>query len=334
MPAPLAQLQQARRFATGLRTFLHAPIPLEEAQTALAHRWRGREQRFLERMRDLVWANAASPYRPLLDHAGIEPGDVEALVRGRGLVGALETLRDAGVYVSYEEYGGGVPARRGSLELHLGPEQFLNPAVRADYMGSSSGTRSEGRPVGKSFEHLRAVATGDLVHRSVWGATGAPHAVWLPVLPSSAGLNNVLRASATGDVPERWFSHVHPREAGITTQKRMANRALPVLARLFRTAMPRPEHAPDPEPVLEWCLDALGREVWRRGVDSPPGPITMDAEDTALLVSARGTLYAMDRKGELRYRRSLDSGATGRPVVGPDQTLYMTFRSGRIEAFK
>ena len=60
----------------------------------------------------------------------------------------------------------------------------------------------------------------------------------------------------------------------------------------------------------------------------------MDAEDTALLVSARGTLYAMDRKGELRYRRSLDSGATGRPVVGPDQTLYMTFRSGRIEAFK
>lgn len=81
-------------------------------------------------------------------------------------------------------------------------------------------------------------------------------------------------------------------------------------------------------------LDVLGREVWRRGVDSPPGPIVIDAEDTALLVSARGTLYAMDRKGELRYRRSLDSGATGRPVVGPDQTLYMIFRSGRIEAFK
>jgi outer membrane protein assembly factor BamB len=82
------------------------------------------------------------------------------------------------------------------------------------------------------------------------------------------------------------------------------------------------------------CIDASGSQRWRRGVDSPPGPILIDADDTALLVSARGTLYAIDRKGELRFRHSLDARAGGRPVLGRDGTIYVTFRGGRIDAFR
>jgi outer membrane protein assembly factor BamB len=82
------------------------------------------------------------------------------------------------------------------------------------------------------------------------------------------------------------------------------------------------------------CLDGGGGQRWRRGVDSPPGPILIDADDTALLVSARGTLYAIDRAGEVRFRRNFDGRAPGRPVLGPGGTIYVTFRGGRIDAFR
>lgn len=82
------------------------------------------------------------------------------------------------------------------------------------------------------------------------------------------------------------------------------------------------------------CVDAGGGQRWRRGIDSPPGPILIDADDTALLVSARGTLYAIDRAGEVRFRRNFEGRGAGRPVLGQGGTIFVTFRGGRIDAFR
>jgi len=82
------------------------------------------------------------------------------------------------------------------------------------------------------------------------------------------------------------------------------------------------------------CVEPDGRERWRRGIDSPGGAILIDADDTALVVSARGTLYAIDRSGELRWRRGLGVRDAGRPVLARDGTVYVVSRGGQIQALR
>jgi outer membrane protein assembly factor BamB len=82
------------------------------------------------------------------------------------------------------------------------------------------------------------------------------------------------------------------------------------------------------------CVAPNGQERWRRGIDSAPGPMLIDADDTLLFVSARGTLYAIDHKGDLRWRVGLDLRGAGRPVLGADGTLYLVSRGGQLQAFR
>jgi outer membrane protein assembly factor BamB len=82
------------------------------------------------------------------------------------------------------------------------------------------------------------------------------------------------------------------------------------------------------------CLEPSGTERWRRGIDSPPGAMSIDVDDTLLVVSTRGTLYAIDRHGELRWRKSIDVRTAGRPVLARDGTVYVVSRSGDIQALR
>ncbi len=82
------------------------------------------------------------------------------------------------------------------------------------------------------------------------------------------------------------------------------------------------------------CLEPSGTERWRRGIDGPPGAMSIDAEDTLLVVSTRGTLYAIDRHGELRWRKGIDARTAGRPVLARDGTVYVVSRSGEIQALR
>lgn len=257
----VSTVAQGVRFAAGLRRFLGTPVDPVAARQEIVDRWTHRAACFLRSMDELVWPVPTSPHRALLEHAGVDRGAVVRLVEEHGLDGALAVLRDEGVYVSYEEYTGQAAAQRGSRSFAWRPQDFLNPAVAADYMGSTSGTRSSGTPVGKSFAHLRALVPVDLLIQDLWGAPRAPNAVWLPVLPSSAGLNNVLRLGAAGLAPERWFSHVDPATREVSDAKRLANRVVPPLSRLIGAPLPRPEHVPasTPDAVLAWCLEALRR---------------------------------------------------------------------------
>ncbi|HAS09408.1 MAG TPA: hypothetical protein DCS55_02645 [Acidimicrobiaceae bacterium] len=248
---------QAVRFARGLRTFLRQPIDRAEAIAEVQARWCRRDQHFLDALDRLVWPIPESPHRKLLAHAGLEPPDVAALVTGSGLEPALETLRDEGVYVAYEEYTGHVPARRGSATFEFSPPDFANPLVRADYIASSGGTRSTGTASGSSFHLRRERAKGYAFLLDLWEVADAPTCVWLPALPGSAGLSSVLSATALGTPPERWFSPTDPSAAA--RRKRIANGLLPPLSRLYGRPVPAPVHVPvsDPGTVLSWCLARL-----------------------------------------------------------------------------
>jgi hypothetical protein len=211
-------------------------------------------------MRQLVWSVPSSPYLPLLRHAGIEGGDLGELVRAEGLEGALGTLRDAGVYVSHEEWLGKQALRRGSMELTLEPAAFVNPRQRSVFFGHSGGTRTGGVPVQWSFATLRRGVDPYLLRASSWDVAGTPAAVWLPAQPSAVGLATALTLAAAGEPPERWFT---PVRAARRKPARVAasNLLLPVVLRSAGVRLPRPRHAPLGEPgaVLEWCREALER---------------------------------------------------------------------------
>jgi hypothetical protein len=220
-----------------------------------------RERRFLDSCDRLIWSVPASPYRPLLAHAGVERGDLEQLVRDAGLEAALRRLRDEGVHVTHDEWLGAHPVKRGSASFHFQPARFLNPALRGDFFVGTGGTRSGGIPVTWSFASMRRGVDRYLLRASSWGVIGAPSAVWLPLLPSAVGLATVLVIEATGDPVERWFTPVPPSRDHGSSRARIANRLLPVVAPALGARLPRPAHVPptDPEPVLGWARSALDR---------------------------------------------------------------------------
>ena len=252
-------IPRAWRLLGGLRSLRRGVIDVEASIDAVAAQVRDREARFTSMLDDLVWSVPSSPYLPLLARAGVERGDVDDLLRREGLDGTLQQLRDAGVYVSYDEWLGRRPARRGSATFELRPGDFANPRTPPDHLSSTSGTRSGGTTVGMSFANLRHGAELEVVRMAAWHSRPGRTAVWLPVLPSGAGLNTVLRHATMGLPPEVWFSQVPPRIRAITVDKRAANLLLPATGRLVGLRLPRPVYAPidDPDPVVDWCARAL-----------------------------------------------------------------------------
>ncbi len=236
-------------------------MSLEQARRVIADEVARRPERFLTSLDRLVWPFPSSPAHRLLAAAGLEQGDVAALVADDGLEGALEALRDAGVYVSHEEYHGRCPVQRGSLSFACGPADFFNPIVPADYMAATSGTSGGGTPMELSFAWQRRQGHQRPVQLEMAGVRSKPSAVWLPVFPSAAGFGAVMKNTVGGNRPERWFSQIPTDLGGIASHKQTANRYLPVLNALARTGLPSPEHVPGdaPEPVVRWMLDALAR---------------------------------------------------------------------------
>jgi hypothetical protein len=112
----LADLAMYTRFAWGLRDFLYHTITLEQAQTAVRERLAERENSFLQLVERGIFGYSRSPYPPLLKLAGCEPGDIQTMVRDKGLEGTLRALREAWVCVTFEEFKGREPmAQDGKL---------------------------------------------------------------------------------------------------------------------------------------------------------------------------------------------------------------------------
>jgi hypothetical protein len=293
----LALARRSWSTARGLRRLVRHPVPLEEAERQVADEVRTGGPRFLRMLDTLVWPHPASPTRRLLDHAGVEPGDAARLVTDHGLVGALEQLRDAGVYVSYEEYQGRQEVRRGSATFAFTPADFFNPVVPADFLSATGGTRSAGMPMELSFGWQRRQGVQRAIQYSMEGVAGAPTAVWMPVLPSLAGFGAVMKISAGGNRPERWFSQVPGRLEGVAGHKQAANALLPVLSAVTRTGLPSPEHVPvdEPAPVVEWMRDALDRG----------GRATVTAYASSLTAAARWAVeHGVDLSGLVAYPAS------------------------------
>jgi hypothetical protein len=250
------------RFAAGLPGFLRGRVTAADARAIVRARLEGRDEAFLRLARMSIFGRQSSPYRRLLDATGCSYGDLERLVRGRGLEPALRALHAAGVYVTFDEFKGRRPIVRGATVIPVTARDFDNPLLARHYAAATGGTTGAAARVLIDLDHVAATAP---LHALAWdahGLTGAPWAIWRSILPGVSGVNNVLRGVRLGNVPQRWFTPVAPHDLAPSWRARLATACLVGVGRAAGVRIPRPEPMPlaASGAIARWLAGAAARE--------------------------------------------------------------------------
>jgi hypothetical protein len=222
------------RFGWGVRRFCRETVSIEAARAAIRSRIRDRDRTFLELVRR-VWApGPRSPYRQLFRAARCEPGDVDRLVAQEGVEGALTALRQAGVYVSFDEFKGLRVAVRGGETFQFDAGDFDNPIVRAHFMTTSGGTRARPTRIVIDLDHIAESASDWALWFSAHGWLDRPVVFLTPEFPGI--VSRQLRSAKLGKPYARWFV----TGGGGTLRYRLVSTYLQALSRRASGA-PRPE---------------------------------------------------------------------------------------------
>jgi len=236
----LRDAQSYLGFLVGLPGFLRRRMTLDEASAILRQRMVERDALFLSTLRDGVLSQPHTPYPTLFRVAGCNFGDVESGVRENGLEHTLGVLRDAGVYVTFEEFKGRAPIVRGGREIPATEESFDNRTLRRSYQISTGGSTGAGRSVAVDLKHMWARVPDQLVSDTIQGFQGSPQAIWFDGLPGN-GVNSLLLRIPSGTLAERWFSPTLDRQTRPAFKFRAAQKGILTVARLSGVNVPRLE---------------------------------------------------------------------------------------------
>jgi len=284
------------RFFAGLPAFLRHPLTSAAAHMIVRRRLEHRDADFLALARRTIYDQPSSPYRKLLEWAGCDYGDLERLVAGDGVEGALRRLAGQGVYLTVDEFKGRRPVRRGGRAIAAGPALLRNPGSTFHAPVQSSGSRGTSTPVPLDLAFVREDAVDRLLFLEAEGTIQGSHAVW--GVPGSAAMGHVLRFAACGLVMRRWFSQLDPADPGLHPRYRWSARAMSWGGRLAGVRLPRPEHAPleNPLVIASWMRTVrrqgrlprlmtyassaarLGQAVWTAGQDLEGARIEISGE--------------------------------------------------------
>ena len=181
-------------------------IPLEPRPADAVRRNLGnRETNFLTLLRRGIFENPVNPYHELFQWAGCALGDLEAMVRGNGLEPALERLRQAGVYLSHDEFKGKIPVIRGGKQLVVETGSFANPRVSGVLESCSSGSRSRGITTRSSFENQAYREAQERVLMAEYESGGRALVILANILPALDGIRRVVDYGRRGRPPDKWF---------------------------------------------------------------------------------------------------------------------------------
>ncbi len=286
-----SELSDFARHAAGVRHFLR--VPLTEAAT-LARLKEGieeRGERFLSTVEAGVFARPASPYRRLFQHAGIEAGDLQALVRANGVEAALDRLYEEGVRITIAEFRG-KPIERSGLSLPVAESDFDNPLARTGWRATTGGSRSLGRQVLLNLEHMERNALYHMLFLIAHEALERPEALWRP-LASRTAVNNALRTARRRKPIEKWFSQTRVFQQPIRVGDTALMGYALLACRLWAVPLPLPEYVPfgRADRIVRWL-----EEMVRAG--RPPTFSTTVGSATRIAIAARergcditGTLF-------------------------------------------
>lgn len=258
MSEALLHLKTFAQLPPALYRFSQHRMTLDEAERTVRERMERREERFLQIVERGIYGYPASPYLPLLQMAGCELGDLQGMVKRRGLEETLRALREAGVYVTFEEYKGRRPMVRNGREFAVTPRDFDNPSLRSHLTFETGGSTGVPSNVVADVDHIAAGAPYQLITLAAHGVLDAPTAVWRGILPDST-LRSMLRRAYIGRLPEHWFSHVGWRESQYWLKYGLATWYVIFWMRLFGMRVPLPEVVKLDEAlvVARWVADTL-----------------------------------------------------------------------------
>lgn len=255
-----AEVGMYLRFSAALRGFLRHTMTLDQAREIVQQRLASRGETFLKVAGRSIYGIPRSPYLALLRHARCEFGDLQTLVRKAGLEGALETLRDQGVYSAFEEFKGRAPIARPGLELPVTAHDFDNPFLVTHFVAESGGSTGVRTRVPHDLDQYASLSPLTMVARAAYDALDAPLAVWRGILPDGSGINNILYAAYYGRPPEKWFSPFKPFGAK-NPKYTLATYYFCVQSRLYGSRIPFPEFVPAEQAVVvaRWAAGAARR---------------------------------------------------------------------------
>jgi hypothetical protein len=287
----LAPYSAGLGYVAGLRRYLRQPLTTGQRGIRLARQLANREGELLRILEHGVYANDLSPYRRLLEHADVQFGDVDRLVRDAGVENALGRLYDAGIHVTLDEFRGRTPICRPGLELGpVGHHDFDNPLLTKSYEAHTSGSRSLGTRVYVDLDLLAHEAGYHDLFLSAFALEGRPHALWFPAPPGSAGMKCLLRHTKLGRKTERWFAHNRPLIRRSNLKHAAFTASVLLGSRLWSHALPRPEHAP---------LEEAPRVArWLAGKKADGAPVLLETNwSSAVRVCAAARKSGLDIGG-------------------------------------
>ena len=255
----LADLKMYSRFTWGLRSFLRHTLTLEEAKAIIQKHMAERETNFLRLVKRGIFGYHKSPYLPLLKLAGCEMGDIESMVKTKGLEGTLHALREAGVYITFEEFKGREPIIRKGKFIPVKSEDFDNPYLSHYYKAETGGTTHAGTRVGIDLEHLKAEIPRLMVTQNAHDLMDVPTAIWFGILPDPTGIIANLTRVPFRNIPQKWFSPITSRELKPSIKNQLATLYIIFLGRLFGVPISWPEPVPLDSAIVvaRWAAEIL-----------------------------------------------------------------------------
>jgi hypothetical protein len=304
----VAGLTGFARYARSLPRFLAEPLSEADARARIARDLAAREERFLALLGG-VFADLRSPYLRLFERAGIEQGDVAALVREDGLEPALRRLYDEGVWLSLAETRGKEPVRRGDWTLEIDRRDLRNRLATAHFQGSTGGSRSSGRVFWVDLRDVFDSSAYAVLLSRAFGLDGRRGAIWFPAPPGVAGMRRALWWSKSAVRIERWFAQTVPRLRPGELRRAAFVRWTVAASRRTATPLPRPEHTPPAEAlrVARWLSEARPGVVF--STPSSGVRVCEAARDAGLDLSGSFFSFGGEAYTEPKDRAIRDAGA-------------------------
>ena len=309
------------RFAAGVPGLLKTRLTLADARRQVDERLAHREENFLATAERFIYGNPSSPYRPLLEVAGCELGDLRAAVRGDGIDATLRRLRGEGVYVSFEEFKGRTPVVRGGRTIPVRPSQFVNPRVSRAIASTSGGSSGPATQVPRDLMTIERDATARVLTYAAHGVLDAPTASWRQQFPSPDGIGLLLEDAKHDQVHERWFA---PPSAFRSVRYPVARELVYLAARVGGVRLPRPEVVDYGQAgiIAAWAADAVrrtGRALVRCGT-SHAVRVALAAVEGSLDLAGVTFIGGAEPATPAKVATVAASGARHAPIYGSSET--------------
>ena len=235
----------AWHLGTDMHGVIGRHLNVDDARARVRERLAQRNDNFLQIVERSIYANPHSPYCALLKNAHCELGDLRAQVKHSGVEGTLRALREAGVYVTFDEFKGRAPLVRGTLELSVKPSDFDNPLLAPTFYAETGGSSGAAQRVARPLEQYATLWHHQFLVRYAHGVLDAPLGVWRGILPDGSGINNNFYPVYYGHVPDRWFTQIQPFGSNQNSFKySLVTYYYVLMARLYGAHLPFPQYVP------------------------------------------------------------------------------------------